>query len=306
MPCRRTLCYALRAPLTPQMAFGVIVSMFAGALLLRLRPYVKDADDALAATGMWVFCAMNLAFLLKRMQEQLKQSGDFIAGQDQDFDFAPIQQVAYVGLFIVPALAIALSVVEAAIGAWEDLLEQHEGTAVAEELKAAPMWRRPLLVLGFGTPAPAGSAGSTTPSTTPANAPVGPVASTGGAAAMTPPVSSAAAAAAGPPPGTQTVPPPSPPVQARPRTTTPAMQAVRRASRVRVINSMVPVFGRGAGPAARPAAASVSAWPSSAVLPPGPLGPGSTGASQRALSATNPLFVRSRIRRTSGVEGATP
>jgi hypothetical protein len=152
-----------------QMAFGLTLSIFAGAMLLKLYPYTEFIDNRMATLGMWVLCATYLAGLLIRVQGLL-QEGDSITGKDQGFDSASLMVFVVVGAWIVPALAVVGAVVDTFGSAWETLKDSHEGTPVAGVLRDAPLWRRPLLLLGVGIPTTGVSAGRRAPSHSPVGA----------------------------------------------------------------------------------------------------------------------------------------
>jgi hypothetical protein len=282
------------------MVLGVVLSIIAGAVLLKVHPYVEASDNTIATVGMWVLCVINFAELLKRVRQLLDQSGDSIAGKDQEFDSAYVDSFAYAGFYMVPGLALAYAFVETAANLWRRLLGEHEGSAVADELKATALWRRPLLLCGIGMPAMRGRAGDTqvtgsgvwlapgSPAAPASNAP-------------------AALAAAAPTASTATEPRTDspralhPPLseQSRPRAPVLVLQSLRRAYRDRPVR-ILPMMTRSATAAPRPVAAPASPRP-----PP----PGSSDVSDpnapQTFSVSNPLFVRSLVRRDASLEPAS-
>jgi hypothetical protein len=307
-----------------QMVFGMVVAVSAGAMLLKLQPYVEPSDDTVSTVGMWVLFSTYLAGLLLRVQGLLPK-GDIIAGKDQRFDVDALVGFVVAGAWIVPALAVAGVFIDTCFNVWQKAKVLHEGTPVAELLEKAPLWRRPLLVFGVGIPASCGGGTGTTAQ--PGGAGGGSAPSTGSSSSM----GSVAATTPG-----------LPPSQAPLSMQAQALRAFRRASRVRLLGSSA-AAGRGlsgaaGGPSPPPPPPTSLPSPTSNGSPlvqaaarplhsplgvggktaqrwvaqphvPWPLSPPpsppTAPASSPVASTTNPLFSRVAVRADT-ILGATP
>lgn len=143
------LCDSHGPPPSSQILFGMVVSVYAGALLLKTQPFVNNNNNKIATLAQWVVFLELLAALLFRVQALLEASGGSVTVTgDSAFDADAMGVVVVVLVWGVPFVSAAVAIMEsiAGEGQWGRLRELQEAAVPCEE-EEVPVWKQPFVIV---------------------------------------------------------------------------------------------------------------------------------------------------------------